>query len=97
MRPCNHELPFATTLFGFRLGFSPFVETAARNGPISARLLHVLLYMQANMKFPYSHMLIKRVAGAFAILGRLHAQTGVPIVLYIKTRISVAFTAPVYS
>lgn len=49
---------------------------------LSARLRHVVLYMQANIKFPYSHMFFKRVAVAFAILGRLHAQTGVPIVLY---------------
>lgn len=82
MRPCNHELQFATTLFGFRLGFFPILETAAHNGPLSARLLHVVLYMQANIKFPYSHMFVKRVAVAFAILGRLHAQTRVPIVLY---------------
>lgn len=82
MRPCNHEPHFATTLFGFRLGFFPFLQTAAHNGPLSARLLHVVLYMQANIKFPYSHMFVKRVAVAFAISGRLHAQTGVPTVLY---------------
>lgn len=52
------------------------------SGRLSVRPRHVVLYMQANIKFPYSHMFVKRVAVAFAILGRLHAQTGVPIVLY---------------
>lgn len=82
MRPCNHELQFTTTLLGFLLGFFPFLETAAHNGPLSARLIHVVLYMRVNIKFPYNHMFVKRVAVAFAILGRLHAETGVPIVLY---------------